>query len=66
MNEDIAVEVTQAAVATGTAPSAPDLQAVRAPDGAQVDVGGKKCKWCGSTAHLRKSHKDCPFNSSKN
>ena len=23
---------------------------------------GMKCKACGSTAHLRSSHKDCPFN----
>ena len=32
------------------------------PETATVTLGGKKCKWCGSTTHSRKSHKDCPHN----
>ena len=64
VSEEIATEVTQAAMADGTAPSAPVLEPVPAPAGAEVDVGGKKCKWCGSTTHQRKSHKDCPFKNS--
>ena len=38
---------------------------VPAPNGAVVEVGEKKCKWCGSTTHSRKSHKDYPFNNSR-
>lgn len=64
VSEDIATEVTQAAMANGTAPSAPVLEPVPAPAGAEVHVGGKKCKWCGGTTHQRKSHKDCPLNKS--
>ena len=35
---------------------------VTASETATVTLGGKKCKWCGSTTHSRKSHKDCPHN----
>ena len=28
----------------------------------QQKAVGRKCKACGSTAHLHSSHKDCPFN----
>lgn len=65
VSENIATEVTQAALANGIAPSAPVLEPVPPPAGAEVDVDGKKCKWCGSTTHQWKSHKDCPFNNSK-
>lgn len=65
LSEEIAVRVTQAALADGTAPALPVLEDVPAPNGAEIQIGGKKCKWCGSTSHLRKSHKDCPYNSSQ-
>jgi len=51
VSEDIATEVTQAAMANGTASSAPVLEPVPALAGAEVDAGGKKCKWCGSSTH---------------
>ena len=57
VSEDIATDVTQGGMANGTAPSPPVL--------GPVPVGGKKCKWCHSTTHQQKSHKDCPFNNSK-
>ena len=63
VSEDMATAVTEAAMANGTVPTAPVLDPVPAPAGAEVDIGGKKCKWCGSTTHQRKSHKDCPCNS---
>lgn len=62
VSEDTATELTLAAIANGTAPSAPVLQLVPAPTGAEIDVSGKKCKWCGSTTHQGKSHKGCPYN----
>ena len=45
-----------------TAPeiSANDIAA--APENSVVTLGGKKCKWCGSSTHSRKTHKDCPHN----
>ena len=49
----------------GTAQPAPVLEEVAAPEGAEVEVGGKSCKWCGSQTHLRRSHKDCPANKNK-
>lgn len=63
LSEETAVHVTQAALAGGTAPALPVLVNVPAPNGAQVEIGGKRCKWCGSSSHLRKSHRDCPYNS---
>ena len=65
LSEETAVHVTQAALAGGTAPALPVLVNVPAPNGAQVEIGGKKCKWCGSSSHLRKSHRDCPYNSTR-
>ena len=62
VNEAQAILVTQTAIADGTAQPAPHLEAVAAPEGAEVDVGGKACKWCGSKTHLRRSHNDCPAN----
>ena len=45
-----------------TAPeiSANDIAA--APENSVVTLGGKKCKWCGSSTHSRKTHKDCLHN----
>ena len=65
LSEETAVHVTQAALADGTAPALPVLVNVPAPNGAQVENGGKRCKWCGSSSHLRKSHRDCPYNSTR-
>ncbi|KAJ7394582.1 hypothetical protein OS493_000400 [Desmophyllum pertusum] len=48
-------------VEQGTAPQIPDHE-VDAPESAEVTLGGTKCKWCGSTTHSRKMHKDCPRN----
>ena len=38
---------------------------VSAPDEAEIEIDGKKCKWCGSSNHLRISHKDCSFSPKK-
>ena len=65
VNEEEAILVTQTAIADGTARPAPVLEEVAAPEGAEVEVGGKSCKWCGSQTHLRRSHKDCPANKKK-
>ena len=62
VNEEEAILVTQTAIANGTAQPAPHLEEVAAPEGAEVEVGDKACKWCGSKTHLRRSHKDCPAN----
>lgn len=43
--------VTQVATADGTAQPAPVLEEVAAPEGAEVEVGGKSYKWCGSRTH---------------
>ena len=60
--EEEAVLLTETAIADGTARPPPTLQSVAAPEGANLEFGGKACKWCGSRTHMRKSHKDCPFN----
>lgn len=58
-----AMQLTEAAIQDGSAQNVILPQEVEpAPEGAVVDLGGKKCKWCGSTSHSRKSHKDCPYN----
>lgn len=64
--EEEAVLLTESAVRDGSATgiTLPDT-AMPAPHGAVVEVGGKKCKWCGSNTHSRKSHKDCPYNKLK-
>ena len=62
MCEESALQITEAAVSTGRAPAAPVIQEFAAPEGAVVTLGGKTCKWCGSKSHVRKTHKDCPFN----
>lgn len=51
LNEEQAIMVTQAATADGTAQPAPVLEEVAAPEGAEVEVGGKSYKWCGSRTH---------------
>jgi hypothetical protein len=60
LDEESARVITESAIAAGTAPqfNMPS-DVVTPPVGAAVDIGGKKCKWCGSTSHCRKSHKDC-------
>lgn len=57
-----ALQVTVAAIADGSAPAVPVGGEVPAPAGSEIAIGGKACKLCGSTSHVRKSHKDCPFN----
>lgn len=37
--------------------SAQDVAA--APENSVVTLGGKKCNWCESSTHCRKTHKDC-------
>lgn len=64
--EESALQVTEAAIAEGRVPAAPVIEEVAAPEGADVAVGGKTCKWCGSNTHVRKSHKDCPSNPKNN
>ena len=61
-NEDDALMITERAIANGSARWSPVLAPVPAPEGANVEVGGKSCNWCGSKTHLQKSHKDCPYN----
>lgn len=64
MEEATALELTESAIAGGNAPK-PNIPAdeIRLPQGAEIDIGGpRKCKWCKSSTHQRKSHKDCPYN----
>ena len=61
-SEANALQVTVAAIADGSAPAVPEGEEVPAPAGSEIAIGGKACKWCRSTSHVRKSHKDCPFN----
>ena len=58
-NEDEALDLTSNAIRDGQAPPPPSLEYVERPEGASVNVGGKACKWCGSTTHTRRSHRDC-------
>ena len=60
--EEDALLLTESAIADGIARPPPELAPVPVPEGATLEVGGKCCKWCGSTTHFRKSHRDCPFN----
>lgn len=63
IDEEDVLRITENAIAEGTAPSlrVPVVQ-TDLPEGATLDIGGRKCKHCGSTTHSRKSHKDCPHN----
>ena len=58
-NEDEALDLTSNAIRDGQAPPPPSLEYVERPEGASVNVGGKACKWCGSTTHTRRSRRDC-------
>ena len=64
--EDEAVALAENAVREGLEcePAVQEEQ-VDAPETAIVTIGGKTCKWCGSTSHSRRSHKDCPHNKKK-
>ena len=64
-NEDEALHLATAAIAEGHFPPLPTLEHVDKPEGALLDIGGKACRWCGSTSHVRKSHKDCKYNNKK-
>lgn len=66
VDEVEATAMTEHAIANGTAPTfnIPDV-VNPPPPGATVNIGGKKCKWCGSNTHSRKSHKDCPHNTNR-
>lgn len=61
--EDEAIVLAENAVQEGLG-GGPAIQAeqIDAPQSAVVTIGGKKCKWCGSTTHSRRSHKDYPHN----
>ena len=62
--EEEAILVAENAVQAGSEidTTLPGDHVVNPPETATVTLGGKKCKWCGSTTHSRKSHKDCPQN----
>lgn len=64
--EEEAVSLASAALreglASGTTLEANSSEVVDVPEKATVTLGGKKCKWCGSNTHSRKTHKDCPHN----
>lgn len=53
VNEEEAILITQTAITDGTAQTPPVLEEVAAPEGAEVEVGEKSCKWCGSRTHTR-------------
>ncbi|KAK3732460.1 hypothetical protein QZH41_014903, partial [Actinostola sp. cb2023] len=66
LEEDVLLRLTERAIEDGTAPTLRLVDsAVLAPEGATVSIGGKRCKSCGSTSHMRSSHKDCPNNKKK-
>lgn len=53
----------EGALENGEVQPAPAVgEPVNAPEGADVVIGGKRCKWCNSSTHLRRSHRECPFN----
>ena len=61
-NEEEALLLTETAITDGTAGPPPMLAPVPLLWRSWPGSWGKKCKWCGSKTHLRKSHEDCPFN----
>lgn len=66
IDEELAKAMTENAIKEGNAPQVVlPKGVVGTPSGAKIFIGGQKCKWCGSTTHVRKSHKDCPHNSKK-
>ena len=56
------------AVSEGAADGCPTMpetsvqDVAAAPENSVVTLGRKNCKWCGSSTHSRKTHKDCPHN----
>lgn len=68
ISEEEALQIAQDAVSEGAAdgcrtmPETSVLDVAAAPENSVVTLGGKNCKWCGSSTHSRKSHKDCPHN----
>ena len=58
--QDATCEVGADGCHTMPGTSAQDVAA--APENSVLTLGGKKCKWCGSSTHSRKTHKDCPHN----
>ena len=64
--EEEAVSLASAALreglASGTTLEANSSEVVDVPENATVTLEGKKCKWCGTNTHSRKTHKDCPHN----
>ena len=61
-SEEEAAMLAEQALACYTVPACNTVPAVEAPERAVVTIGGAKCKWCGSSTHSRKNHKDCPYN----
>lgn len=57
VSEESALQITEAAISAGRVPTAPELREITAPEGAEVTVGGKACKRCGSKSHSRKAPK---------
>lgn len=63
LDEETARVITENAIRDGNAPNLnPPQDVIAAPLGSVVEIGGRKCRWCGSTTHVRRSHKDCPQN----
>ena len=66
ISEEEATVIAENAISEGSGcQTVPDMSAheiTAAPANSFVTLGGKKCKWCGSSTHSRKSHKDCPQN----
>ena len=68
ISEEAALHIAQDAVSEGatdgcrTMPETSVQDVAAAPENSVVTLGGKNCKWCGSSTHSRKTHKDCPHN----
>ena len=68
ISSEEALQIAQDAVSEGAAdgcctmPETSVKDVAPAPENAVVTLGGKNCKWCGSSTHSRKTHKDCPHN----
>ena len=57
------MEELENAMRDGNAPNLnPPQDVIAAPLGSVVEIGGRKCRWCRSTTHVRRSHNDCPQN----
>ena len=68
ISEEEALQIAQDAVSEGathgchTLPETSVQDVAAAPENSVVTLGRKNCKWCGSSTHSRKTHKDCPHN----